>query len=101
MEIPEPATGSNPGRMTGHELDDCRSPSTYSGLATLQQLLPGSSRTFSVGIDLWPGPWRQEITVAYLLLRVSDYLEDRLQAARGVAWTRPPRVPGPEPRTER
>ena len=62
--------------MAGRELDDCRSPSTYSGMATLQQLLIGSSRTFSVGIDLLPEPLRQEITVAYLLLRVSDYLED-------------------------
>lgn len=45
-------------------------------MANLQELLLGSSRTFSVGIDLLPKPLRGEITVAYLLLRVSDYLED-------------------------
>lgn len=45
-------------------------------MATLQELLLRSSRTFGVGIDLLPEPLRAEITVAYLLLRVSDYLED-------------------------
>ncbi len=35
-----------------------------------------SSRTFAVGIEILPNPLRGEITVAYLLLRVSDYLED-------------------------
>lgn len=45
-------------------------------MATLQTLLVRSSRTFAVGIELLPEPLRREITVAYLLLRVSDYLED-------------------------
>ena len=45
-------------------------------MATLQELLQRSSRTFAVGIDLLPEPLRREITVAYLLLRVSDHLED-------------------------
>ena len=45
-------------------------------MATLQQLLVRSSRTFAVGIEILPEPLRGEITVAYLLLRVSDYLED-------------------------
>ncbi|MCY4398970.1 MAG: phytoene/squalene synthase family protein [Gemmatimonadetes bacterium] len=45
-------------------------------LATLQELLVRSSRTFAVGIEILPEPLRGEITVAYLLLRVSDYLED-------------------------
>ena len=45
-------------------------------MATLQELLLRSSRTFGVGIDLLPEPLRGEITLAYLLLRVSDYLED-------------------------
>ena len=35
-----------------------------------------SSRTFAVGIEILPEPLRGEIMVAYLLLRVSDYLED-------------------------
>lgn len=45
-------------------------------MATLQELLVQSSRTFAVGIEILPEPLRGEITVAYLLLRVSDYLED-------------------------
>lgn len=45
-------------------------------MATLQELLVLSSRTFAVGIGILPEPLRREITVAYLLLRVSDYLED-------------------------
>ena len=45
-------------------------------MATLQELLVQSSRTFAVGIEILPQPLRGEITVAYLLLRVSDYLED-------------------------
>ncbi|MDE2796098.1 MAG: squalene/phytoene synthase family protein [Gemmatimonadota bacterium] len=45
-------------------------------MATLQELLQRSSRTFAVGIGLLPTQLREEISVAYLLLRVSDYLED-------------------------
>ena len=45
-------------------------------MSTLRELLRRSSRTFAVGIEILPGPLRGEITVAYLLLRVSDYLED-------------------------
>ena len=45
-------------------------------MATLQDLLVRSSRTFAVGIGILPEPLRREVTVAYLLLRVSDYLED-------------------------
>lgn len=45
-------------------------------MATLRELLVRSSRTFAVGIEILPAPLRGEITVAYLLLRVSDYLED-------------------------
>ena len=45
-------------------------------MATLPELLVRSSRTFAVGIEVLPEPLRGEITVAYLLLRVSDYLED-------------------------
>ena len=42
----------------------------------LQKLLVASSRTFAVGIGILSEPLRTEVTVAYLLLRVSDYLED-------------------------
>lgn len=50
-------------------------------MTTLDELLVRSSRTFAVGIGLLPGPLRREVTVAYLLLRVSDYLEDSRELA--------------------
>ena len=45
-------------------------------MPTNNELLHAASRTFALGIDLLPEPIRGEIEVAYLLLRVSDYLED-------------------------
>jgi farnesyl-diphosphate farnesyltransferase len=45
-------------------------------MPTLNELLHAASRTFAVGIDLLPPPLRGEVEAAYLLLRVSDYLED-------------------------
>ena len=45
-------------------------------MPTLNELLHASSRTFAVGIDRLPHPLRAEVEAAYLLLRVSDYLED-------------------------
>ncbi len=45
-------------------------------MPTLQELLLRSSRTFGVGITALPRPVRDELTIAYLLLRVSDHLED-------------------------
>jgi farnesyl-diphosphate farnesyltransferase len=45
-------------------------------MPSLNELLHAASRTFAVGIDLLPEPLRAEVEVAYLLLRVSDYLED-------------------------
>jgi farnesyl-diphosphate farnesyltransferase len=54
---------------------------------TLNELLHAASRTFAVGIDLLPHPLRKEVEIAYLLLRVSDYLEDSaiLEVERKVA----------------
>ena len=43
-------------------------------MPSLHTLLVRSSRTFAVGIESLPEPLREEITVAYRLLRVSDYL---------------------------
>jgi farnesyl-diphosphate farnesyltransferase len=40
------------------------------------ELLRATSRTFAVGIEALPVPLRDAITVAYLVLRVSDYFED-------------------------
>jgi len=63
-------------------------------MPTNNELLHAASRTFALGIDLLPGPLRSEIEVAYLLLRVSDYLEDndRMPAEQKVAllerWAR-------------
>ncbi|MEN8375371.1 MAG: squalene/phytoene synthase family protein [Gemmatimonadota bacterium] len=50
-------------------------------MPTLPDLLREASRTFAIGIDLLPEPLRAEIRIAYLLLRVSDYLEDNEEMA--------------------
>jgi len=39
-------------------------------------LLRATSRTFAVGIEALPSPLRDAVTLAYLVLRVSDYFED-------------------------
>jgi len=39
-------------------------------------LLRATSRTFALSIEGLPAPLREQIAVAYLLFRVSDYLED-------------------------
>jgi farnesyl-diphosphate farnesyltransferase len=41
-----------------------------------RELLRVASRTFAIGIERLPGVLCEAMTVAYLLLRVSDYLED-------------------------
>ncbi len=43
---------------------------------TLIELLRAASRTFTLGIEVLPDKLRPAVMVAYLLLRVSDYLED-------------------------
>jgi len=43
---------------------------------TLTDLLRAASRTFTLGIEKLPVKLRSAVMVAYLLLRVSDYLED-------------------------
>lgn len=56
-------------------------------MPTLQQVLRATSRTFAIGIEGLPRPLREEMRVAYLILRVSDYLEDNttLDAGRKAA----------------
>jgi farnesyl-diphosphate farnesyltransferase len=44
--------------------------------ARLEDLLTKSSRTFALTIPLLPEPTRLEVTIAYLLFRVADTLED-------------------------
>jgi len=41
-----------------------------------KDLLRTASRTFALGIERLPGTLCEATTIAYLLLRVSDYLED-------------------------
>lgn len=45
-------------------------------MVDLKVLLRISSRTFSIGIERLPKQMANAITIAYLLLRVSDYIED-------------------------
>jgi len=45
-------------------------------VVSLRELLRSASRTFAIGIERLPGVLSESAMVAYLLLRVSDYLED-------------------------
>jgi len=45
-------------------------------VTTVSGLLDQTSRTFALGIRQLPGTLRDSVGVAYLLLRVADYLED-------------------------
>lgn len=45
-------------------------------MPTLEEVLRATSRTFAIGIEGLPSPLREEMRIAYLVLRVSDYLED-------------------------
>jgi farnesyl-diphosphate farnesyltransferase len=51
-------------------------------MTSLQDLLRRASRTFAIGIEQLPGVLCDAGTVAYLLLRVSDYLEDTEEISR-------------------
>jgi phytoene/squalene synthetase len=45
-------------------------------MPSLEHVLRQTSRTFAIGIEGLPHPLREEMRIAYLILRVSDYLED-------------------------
>lgn len=47
-----------------------------SQVSTLDELLEKTSRTFALVIPFLPEPMRKEVTLAYLLLRIGDTLED-------------------------
>ena len=49
----------------------------------LSELLRATSRTFALGIELLPSDLRLQVRVAYLVLRVSDYLEDNTVMDKG------------------
>lgn len=51
-------------------------PSKAADLACCAQLLPSVSRTFALTIRVLPGSLRDTVTVAYLLCRIADVLED-------------------------
>jgi len=69
--LQEVAAGLDPGGPTAGRLDE---------------LLHKTSRTFALSIPVLPQPTRREVTVAYLLFRVADTLED------ATAWTPPERL---------
>ena len=52
----------------------------------LRELLRVASRTFAIGIERLPGVLCEATTVAYLLLRVSDYLEDNEEMPAMIRW---------------
>jgi phytoene/squalene synthetase len=52
-------------------------------MPTLEQVLRATSRTFAIGIEGLPRPLRDEMRIAYLILRVSDYLEDNTTLGSG------------------
>jgi farnesyl-diphosphate farnesyltransferase len=54
---------------------------TLAAAPSLTDLLRMSSRTFAVGIERLPSRLRQPVRIAYLLLRISDYVEDHEQLA--------------------
>jgi farnesyl-diphosphate farnesyltransferase len=51
-------------------------PSNPCQMREYHALLRSTSRTFAAGIEALPGELRDAVTLAYLVLRVSDYFED-------------------------
>ena len=49
---------------------------TIDRMARLEELLEKTSRTFALSIPVLPDPTRAEVTIAYLLFRIADTLED-------------------------
>ncbi len=49
----------------------------------LDQVLRATSRTFAIGIERLPQPLREEVKVAYLVLRISDYIADNRSMPTG------------------
>lgn len=58
---------------------DRAAPTEATDLARCAQLLPSVSRTFALTIRVLPGSLRDTVTVAYLLCRIADVLEDSNQ----------------------
>src|SRR4051794_34834768 len=51
-------------------------------MASLEDLLERTSRTFALTIPLLEEPMRRQVTVAYLLFRIADTLEDAARLGR-------------------
>jgi len=68
---PQRAAGASVGSAAGPGVG-AAGPSS----ARLQDLLIKTSRTFALSIPVLPEPTRREVTVAYLLFRIADTLED-------------------------
>ena len=69
------------------------SPAVIAAVSTptlMDHLLEKTSRTFALTVPLLPEPTRCEVTVAYLLFRVADTLEDAtLSHERVIGCTEP------------
>lgn len=55
-------------------------------MVDLDELLEKTSRTFALSIPLLPEPTRREVTLAYLLFRIADTLED------AASWSQEKRI---------
>lgn len=67
---------SNMASHLPRAVDRGTAPTDMRGTDPLDRLLRATSRTFALGIVLLRPPLRAQVRVAYLVLRVSDYLED-------------------------
>ncbi len=70
------AGAAGPRKATGSASVGSAADATAAANADLARLLRTTSRTFALGIELLGRPLRDQVRVAYLALRVADYLED-------------------------
>jgi farnesyl-diphosphate farnesyltransferase len=83
---PTPETRDRPASLSGAAAPEARSPESrgapFPGVLSVdprgecRRLLPGVSRTFALTIRVLPVALRDPVTVAYLLCRLADALED-------------------------
>jgi farnesyl-diphosphate farnesyltransferase len=70
--------------MNGAPPSNSPSPAQGGDAPDLAQLLRATSRTFAIGIENLPDGLRETVRTAYLLLRVSDYLEDSVELSPAI-----------------
>lgn len=68
--------------MSSVSLDQARPGTRFLSTCRLETLLKQVSRTFALSNRLLPRRFRLPMTIAYLIFRVSDYLEDNVLLAR-------------------